>query len=224
MRNIKSLSILFFLSVFLINPAFAAEMVSNLGESNGDYYGVDYDGPEAQRFTTDGFSYQLTSVTIEIVPMDDSDDSGNFTLRIFNDDNGYPGNMLSNGLLNGPGNPSIGEHTYTASGIINLSPNTRYWIVAQVSSGDGDYGLSFTSSTSQSGAWSIMDNEAYSGDAGSSWDYDSNVMRISISADLADSPASIPTLNEWGVIIFSLLLGSVAIWYMRKKGHGGSMA
>ena len=39
-----------------------------------------------------------------------------------------------------------------------------------------------------------------------------------------DEAASIPTINEWGMIIFSLLLGSVAIWYMRKKGHGGCMA
>lgn len=31
---------------------------------------------------------------------------------------------------------------------------------------------------------------------------------------------AIPTLNEWGMIIFSLLIGSFAIWYTRKKAHG----
>ncbi len=38
------------------------------------------------------------------------------------------------------------------------------------------------------------------------------------------SSASIPTMNEWGMIIFSLLLGSFAIWYMRKQTHRGKMA
>ncbi len=36
--------------------------------------------------------------------------------------------------------------------------------------------------------------------------------------------AAIPTLSEWGMIIFSLLLGSYAVWYMRKQSHKGSMA
>lgn len=35
---------------------------------------------------------------------------------------------------------------------------------------------------------------------------------------------AIPTLNEWGMIIFSLLIGIFAIFYMRKKAHGVKMA
>ena len=33
----------------------------------------------------------------------------------------------------------------------------------------------------------------------------------------------IPTMTEWGMIIFSLLLGSISIWYMRKQTHRGKM-
>lgn len=38
------------------------------------------------------------------------------------------------------------------------------------------------------------------------------------------SPQPIPTLSEWGMIAFSLLLGCFAIWYMRKKSYRGQMA
>lgn len=225
MRLIKNFGILNFLCMFLINSAFAAEMVSNLGEpDNADGYAVELYGDEAQGFTTDGFSYNLTSVSIEIVGVDD--DSGNFTLSIFNDIGGYPGSILPNGLLSGSGNPSIGEHTYTSTGVISLSPNSTYWVVANINSGPGVYTPSFTDFTSQIGAWSILDNEAYlsSGDPAAGWDDDDGVMRMSISADLAGAtPASIPTLSEWGMIIFSLLLGGVAIWYMRKQSHSGAM-
>lgn len=40
----------------------------------------------------------------------------------------------------------------------------------------------------------------------------------------ATAAASIPTLSEWGMIIFSLLLGSFAVLYMRKQSHGERMA
>jgi hypothetical protein len=36
--------------------------------------------------------------------------------------------------------------------------------------------------------------------------------------------APIPSLNEWGMIIFSLLIASFAIWYMRKKAYGVRIA
>ena len=55
-------------TIFYAFPATAAQMVSNMGEpANANPYSVEYLGPEAQGFTTDGFSYQLTSVTIDIV-------------------------------------------------------------------------------------------------------------------------------------------------------------
>ncbi|RJP41120.1 MAG: IPTL-CTERM sorting domain-containing protein [Desulfobacteraceae bacterium] len=31
------------------------------------------------------------------------------------------------------------------------------------------------------------------------------------------APAPIPTLSEWGMIIFSLLLAGSAIWMMRRR-------
>jgi hypothetical protein len=214
MRTLKFIGVFFFLCVFLASPVFGAVMVSNLGESADNYYVADYEGPEAEGFITDGSSYQLTSVTVDIDNVRDS--SGNFTLRIFNDNGGLPGTMVTNGLLSGPGNPSVGQNTYTATGSINLSPNTTYWVVAQVSSGTGRYALSFTLSTSQTGAWSILDYEAYSEDSGSTWYSDDTlVMRMSISADEVD-PA-IPTLNEWGMIIFTFLLALVSIYYLYSR-------
>ncbi len=35
--------------------------------------------------------------------------------------------------------------------------------------------------------------------------------------------SSIPTLSEWGIIILFMLLGSFAVWYMRKQSYKGNM-
>lgn len=191
----------------------AAEVVSNLSQSSDDTYIADYEGPEAQGFTTDNATYQLDSVTIDVVAVEDS--SGNLTLRIFSDNSGLPGSMVPNGLLSGPGNPSPGLNTYTASGI-TLQPNTTYWIVAQVSSGSGAYVLSFTDSTSETGVWTLLDYEAYSSDYGASWDQDEGVMRVSISAD-TDS-AAIPTLDRWGAFLLLLSISVAALWVLKRSG------
>jgi len=193
--------------------ATAAEVVSNLSQPSDSTYTADYEGPEAEAFTTDGAAYFLQSVTVDVDSVEDS--SGNFTLRIFTDDGGLPGTMVPNGLLSGPGNPSTGLNTYSAAGTINLYPNTTYWVVAQVSSGSGAYALSFTDSTSQTGSWTIEDWEAYSSDYGSTWDTDSGVMRMSISASL--STGSIPTLSEWGLILLLLSLATFAFLLLRRR-------
>ena len=38
------------------------------------------------------------------------------------------------------------------------------------------------------------------------------------------SSHSIPTLSQWGMIIFSLILGFMAILFIRKQSHEGSVA
>ena len=38
-----------------------------------------------------------------------------------------------------------------------------------------------------------------------------------VSVISAAAPASIPTMNEWGIIIFSLILAGSAIWMIRRR-------
>lgn len=41
---------------------------------------------------------------------------------------------------------------------------------------------------------------------------------------IPEADLAIPTMNEWGIIIFSLLVGSFAVWYMHKQSHKNSVA
>ncbi len=42
-------------------------------------------------------------------------------------------------------------------------------------------------------------------------------MEVSFTTDIDNEP--IPTLNEWGMIIFSLLMAGSAFWFIKKKSH-----
>ena len=194
-------------------PATAAEMVSNLSESSDHTYTARQTRPQAQAFTTDGHTYLLDSVTIDISSVQDH--SGNFTLSIFSNNIDRPDTMVSNGLLAGPNDPSVGLNTYTASANIILEPNTTYWVVASVNSGSGMYNLSFTASFSQAGAWTISDDCAWSLDGGASWslNYD-YAMRMSVSASRQQP---IPTTNEWGMILLAILMMVSACWFIKRK-------
>jgi hypothetical protein len=102
--------------------------LSNLGES-GAGYSV---GGGSQSFAT-GLSsngFVLNSVTLVMGAM--LDNASNFTVSIFDDNAGTPGNLLS--LLNGNNDPrTAGEYAYTSSGLI-LASSTTYWIVASCDS------------------------------------------------------------------------------------------
>ncbi len=196
-------------------PARAAEMVTNLGEASASGFWVSDTMFEAQGFTTDDTSSFLESVTINMPGLRDS--SGNFTLSIFTDNGDAPGAMVPNGLLSGPGNPSVGLNTYTATGDISLAPNTTYWVVAQVTSGNGEYSWSVTSSTSETGSWSILDHNAYSSNS-APWEYEGGVLLMSVSAREAEPEAAqVPTLSMWGMLFLAILIMGAALQLIRRR-------
>ena len=206
-----------YLTAFYALPVAAAEIVSNLGEFPDKFYSANASKAQAQGFVTGSGSdtYLLTSVTVDITGTV-LHGSGFFVVRIFSDNNGKPGNIVPNGLLVGPTQPSLGLNTYGASDNIVLASNATYWVTAQVINGTGDYGLSFTNSLSQTGAWTILDHSAYSNDSGATWStVDATaIMRMSVSAS---APQPVPTLSEWGFIILCLLMTGAAFWHLKRK-------
>ena len=40
-----------------------------------------------------------------------------------------------------------------------------------------------------------------------------------VASDALPAPVSVPTMNEWGMIIFSLLMAGFAVWFIRKKEY-----
>lgn len=128
---------------------------------------VNFSSWEANKFTTDANTYSLQSITLNL---DDAlDTSGAFVVELHSDNSGTPGSFIA--ALSGSVNPATaGLYTYTPSSTVTLNPNTPYWVVAMVSSGNGDYGWHFTSSTSQApGAVGTVGGFSESLDQGASW-------------------------------------------------------
>ena len=194
-------------------PAAHATGTSNLEETTTGDYTVDYQGPEAESFTTDSGSYRLGSVTIKISSVETA--GGGFTLSIWTDAAGLPGSKVQD--LVGPGTPVVGLTTYIPGGILPLAPNTTYWVVAQGSPGGGAYNWATTDSPNQTGEWTIADHEAFSSNAGVSWEPDSAVLQMSVSAARL---APVPTLSESAMLLLVAMLG-LAGWVRLRRGSAG---
>jgi hypothetical protein len=95
-------------------------------------------------FTTGTGNLRLSSVTLGMAA--GRNGSGNFFVKLYNSVNGRPGKSLI--TLSGEANP-INEGDYTYSGSYKLNPNTTYWIVAGVRSGNGSYVCKFGSQYSK---------------------------------------------------------------------------
>ncbi len=122
-----------------------------------------------------------------------SNASGNFFVSVWSDAAGtHPDTSLE--TLSGDANPATtGNYTYSASGSgLSLSPNTKYWIVLGVSSGDGNYRWNYTNSSATTGSWTIPSTGTYasSDNAGTTWGnfYNGSPQQFEITATAAAVP------------------------------------
>jgi hypothetical protein len=156
----------------------------------------------AQGFTTDAGNWTLNSVTLSLgYPMQPD---GGFTVHLF-DATGAgntPGSLL--GTLTGESNPATpGFYTYT--GAFDLSPNTLYWMEADVASGF-DSGYNWNVGEGGSGAGSPF---AYSWDGGANWGDAPYTACMQVTA----TPTTVP---EPGAMAL-MGLGSAALLIFRRR-------
>ncbi len=164
---------------------------------------------KAQKFTTDSNNYTLNWAKIRLR----SNTSGALFAKIYNDNSNLPNTEVGSLTV-----PSIGStyanYTCNPSGSITLSPNGTYWVVVGVSSGAGDYDWNYTDSNSGSGV-GFSTRWAYSTNAGSTWTgLDEEPFMMQVDASISES---IPTLNEWGMIILALLLLVSGYFLIRRR-------
>lgn len=155
-------------------------------------------------FTTDGQAYTLDSVSLDVAVA--SNTSGNFFVSIYDESNFRPGSLITNGSLTGSDNPTVGTNVYSAAGTVSLAANTAYHIVTGVSSGAGVYAINWTTSTSQTGDWTLGDARANSGNQGSSWSFSSGPLIASVNATAVPEPSS-----------FGLVLGLTAVGFIATR-------
>ncbi len=192
------------ISLAILPMLVAAQIVSNLGESNNNDGGVNSTAWNAASFTTgsNAGGYTLTSATMLFGAATGS--PSNFEARIFDNNSGEPGNIL--GSLSGSSPSTAGTHDFTTSGI-NLTANTTYFLVstAEGASGNG-FENRFTSSTSEtsSDGWAIGDAFIFSNDQGTTWhNLGAEVMMFSISA------TPVPEPHEYAMLVGLGLMGFV---------------
>jgi hypothetical protein len=98
--------------------------LSNLGESGGDL--SVQGGKQSFETGTASNGYMLNSITLLMGPWQGY--ASNFSVSIYNDNNGQAGVLIS--ALDGNSDPeTAGQYVYTATGIF-LNSTTPYWIVA----------------------------------------------------------------------------------------------
>jgi hypothetical protein len=148
---IRGATIVGCVSLLVAARSFAATQVSNLSEpytvgftANGVHFA------HASSFVTDAASYVLQSVTVAVR----TNSMGSSELRLRADSGGSPGVLIQSlGTQSITGDTLL---TYNSGGT-PLSANTRYWVTLG-ETGSGDFTWKGTTSTAQTGAWTIGDD------------------------------------------------------------------
>ncbi|MCF7688486.1 MAG: PEP-CTERM sorting domain-containing protein [Cephaloticoccus sp.] len=193
--------------------AFGQVIVSNLSESGGSASSDTY---LANSFTTDATVYPLRSVTIDIGYVNASGASS-FTLNIYSDNAGAIGSLLE--TLSGTGSPTVGQHTYSSTGLA-LAGNTTYWVVAydpNYSVGGGAHtsylwsGTSSANETSSGAGWTIADSY-FRGASLGSLSSSAGSFKFSVNAS-----AAVPEPSTYAAILGACALGFVSFRRYRSK-------
>jgi len=199
-------------SLLPVTPALAGVVVlSNLTNNSTGSDTVNYQSWTGDAFLTDGQSWRLNSVTLDM--SSGTSGAGFYFVAIYSDNMGEPGSPLE--TLTGNPDPYIaGQYTYTAAGAgLLLNPNTKYWVVQGLSSsvsGTGSYKTKYTSNSNETGDWSLPAS-GYQGylTPGNSWDVlDFDYRKFEITAT---SNAAVPEPSTWALgLLGSALVAGVA--------------
>lgn len=212
-NSLKAFPLGFAALACLVVPARAEVVLSNLTESVGSDF-VSTDQWRAVSFVTNNQAWTLTSATLKFGPAQNT--SGNLFVNVYSNATDRPGSSL--GTLSGSDNPaSAGQYTYTSNGI-NLDPSTIYWLVAGVSSGNGDYRWLYAADVSAStGVWSIPSTNTYSTYEYSNWNSGDDYPYLFSIEATATAPSSVPEIdpNSLGSVL-ALVMGALGLLERRR--------
>lgn len=186
--------------------------LANVSAATGASYSSNDLQWNAQKFQTDGQSYDLVDVTLSMLL---SAGTGNATLQIYSDSSGSPNASIA--TLTSPGSYSgtLSNTTFTASGV-TLAPNSAYWVVLKGPDSNTIFEWSFTDDNTGSGV-GFTTNWAYSDNLGSSWNPSSTSpyqMRVSVQ----------PVPEPSSVILAGLGLAAAVFASRRKARSAGRTA
>ena len=188
---------LFTVSLLLSSASNGAVLYNNLDQSPLGQGTISNSYYKAQKFTTDG-SYTLNWVKIRIR----ANTTGTLFAKIFSDASDLPGSEV--GTLTVPFiGSTYADLTFTAPGIINLSPNSTYWVVVGITSGIGSYDWNYTDSNTGTGT-GFSSRWAQCTDAGATWhgsDTEPFMMQVDTTAHAPTITSFTPTSASTGATV-----------------------
>lgn len=169
----------------------AATLVSNLANTGAGSATVQNTFWQAQKFTTDGSTYDVNSVT---VTGSRHPATANVAVYIYAHDsmNNAPVTGATGfGELDASGfGTSAGDYVFPAVGTISLQANTSYWVVMQPDNVNGAL-WEQTSDTSSTGSGTLDNVRASSNNSGSSWSSSSGGSNLKIEVDVLMTPVAL---------------------------------
>lgn len=218
MKKGKLIPILFFqfiLACILTTNAQSEVIFNNFGK--GDTYatnfsygigkspwgGADIDQGDAFTFTGSNITLDTISVAVSLF---DISVGNKFDLLLMNDINGHPGNVIEIFNFN---NITTTPTIITGYSVLHplLNANTQYWLIGDTPTADTTVGwyLSWDNGLhagrEDMGKWIVSDGPQ-------------GAFRITGTPVV---PTPIPTMNEWGMIIFMALAGVGSLYHLRRK-------
>lgn len=203
-RRLKFLMLL--AGLFLASFVQAAPLLSNLTNPTDGGYGGTPDS--AQPFTTGTAALTVTSIDVAW----DLGAGGVNQVGIYTDNAGIPSTTQVGGFFTNPNPTAAGIMNY--AGNVTLAANTTYWIVVDITDGS-DVAYTFTTTyvaAPATGGAAYPVGSAFGDNVAGTWTADPANLKLAL-----NGPLSIPTLNEWGLIILSLLMALGAVVVLRRR-------
>ncbi|GCA78368.1 choice-of-anchor R domain-containing protein [Microcystis aeruginosa] len=197
--------------------ASAVTLVENLSQSNSFFDVVSFFQWTGKSFTTGSGSYNLNSATLLFQQI--SSASPNLFLRLYSDNSGQPGTVITNFTNPASITTTLANNTFTLTTPQALAANTTYWLVSGISSLTGlGYLWGVANSNNQTGlpGWTIDDGFVASSDQSASWTIlpTGGPLQFSLEGTENAPPTSVP---EPGSVVALLGLGGLGLASSLKK-------
>lgn len=164
----------------------------------------------ADRFATDGDSYTLDSVVLNLASVP----TGSVFVDLYSDNSGAPGTYQS--TFTNPGSFIAGDNTFTASGFAALTANSFFWVVLRGAAIGDSVEWNFTDGAGTvSPAWQTMDN-AYRSTLGGAWNLSSSqpyMMQVN-----ATPASNVPEIDPSSMgSVMALVTGALGLLERRRS-------